>query len=330
MTHLAEQPALDKQTFYDTVQNTPLIQIDGNFAGAEVFIKDDTQQAVGSFKIRGALHAALQLDTEAQQAGLVTASAGNHGQGVALAAQLLGCPVQVFVPEATPEAKLSALTNYGADVVKVSGTVDSALLVAQEQAARSGASFIHPFDNTDVIQGQATLTEEVLASQTPDALFVPVGGGGLLAGACQAVDTTGAHTQVFGVQLEGADAFAKSVEAGEVIELGNVNTLSDGTAVRQAGVITLQRTLDSSAFAGIITVTEADLGEAMVLQELATGVAAEPAGSLAFAGMKRLARARTSAVGETWTAVMSGRHRDPVRFKKLLRATGYNACGKLV
>ncbi|MFO0971695.1 MAG: pyridoxal-phosphate dependent enzyme [Candidatus Saccharimonadales bacterium] len=317
-----QETSLEALQFYDTVVETPFFDTGLRLSGANVWLKDETAQPVGSFKIRGAYRAAQLIGQDQLQAGIVTASAGNHGQGIALAAQKLGSQAYIYVPESTPRRKLVALDKLGAKVVQVAGGVDEALDEAHSYARASGAAFIHPFNDNDVIDGQSTLIQEILDNGAPDRLFVPVGGGGMLAGACRAVSRTSAATELYGVQLEGADAFAKSLDQGSLVTLPEVNTLSDGTAVKTAGSLALKEVLACSSFSEAIVISEAQLGEAMILQEALTGIAAEPAGSLAFAGMLTLA-AKGDYPGETWAGVISGRHRDQERYHRLVAAANH-------
>ncbi len=327
-THTPEL-ARSTPSLYEVACQTPLINTDLILSGARILLKDETVQPVGSFKLRGAYHAARLLDPCQLEAGIVTASAGNHGQGVAFAAKVLNCASYVYVPETTPRTKLAALRELGAKVVEVAGTVDDALIEAQDYARASSAAFIHPFDNPTVIDGQSSLVHEILDDCRPDNIFVPVGGGGLLAGACRAVSDRKAHATVYGVQLEGASAFADSLRTGEYVCLDTVNALSDGTAVRSAGKLALQEVASNTSFGGIIVVSNAELGEAMVLQETLTGIEAEPAGSLSFAGMFAYA-AKFKGNDEVWAGVISGKHRDHARYQKLAAAAGYPVASSAV
>ncbi len=310
------------QDLYTAVECTKIQQV-SKLGEANMFVKDETTQLGGSFKIRGAFNKALtahQSTPELLQNGLITASRGNHAQGVAMAATYLETQAHIYLPHSTAQVKVDAITQLGATIHFVQGAVDDALINAREAAAQINGLFIHPFDDEEVINGQASIGDEIAADQRDfSSVFVPVGGGGLLAGVSRSLLVRSPDTKVYGAQLEGSDAFAQSVEAGKAVELNAVNDLADGTAVRKAGAITLKSVLASANFESIIRVTNAELGCALVELEALTGIRAETAAGLAFAGMRKHLAIKVNQQGNH-LALVTGRHRDEERFKKLVAA----------
>src|SRR5690242_10036336 len=204
--------------------------------GAEVFLKCENLQRAGSFKIRGAYTRMARLSDAEKARGVVAASAGNHAQGVALAAQLLGISAKVYMPHGAPMPKISATKAYGADIEFVGTTVDDCLVAAHEFAARTGAVLIHPFDHPDIVAGQGTCGLEIL-EQCPDVrtVVVSAGGGGLLAGIATAVHGLRPDVQVVGVQAAEAAAYPLSLKAGRPVALDRMATMADGIAVGRPG-----------------------------------------------------------------------------------------------
>src|SRR5947208_5697051 len=194
--------------------------------GGPVHLKCENLQRTGSFKIRGAYVRIARLDPHERAAGVVAASAGNHAQGVALAADFLGARATIFMPEGAPLPKVAATQAYGADVQLVGATIDESLVAAQRYSAENGAVFVHPFDHPDIIAGQGTVGLEIL-EQVPDVrtVVVPVGGGGLISGIAAAVRGGGAAVKVIGVQAEGAACYPPSLEAGYPVALSSYSTM---------------------------------------------------------------------------------------------------------
>lgn len=289
----------------------------------DVWIGDDTVQSNGSFKIRGALHALQQTrryNPELLENGVFCPSAGNAGQGAALAATHLGLHSHIFMPRNAPSNKVAAVEQFGGTVTLVEGTVDNAMDEAYAACNTKGGFFLHPFDDAAVINGQATIGYEIaLSDHDFDSVFVPVGGGGLLAGVCQAFDECDVPTKVFGVQLEGCDAFSQSVTAGQQIKLAEINSLADGTAVKKAGALTLKIATQSPHFGGMITVSKTQLGCALSELDMFSDVIAETAAGLSLAGLKTC-RSTANAPREKSLAVITGKHRDQRRYQQLLAA----------
>ena len=207
-------------------------------AGVEVFLKCENLQRAGSFKIRGAYTRMARLSDEEKARGVVAASAGNHAQGVALAAQLLGIRSTVFMPLGAPLPKLVATRAYGAHVEQIGRNIDDCLVRAREFAAETGAVLIHPFDHPDIVAGQGTCGLEIL-EQCPDVrtILVSGGGGGLMAGIATAVKAKRPDVRVVGVQAETAAAYPASLAAGEPVQLASMSTMADGIAVGLPGVV---------------------------------------------------------------------------------------------
>ncbi len=207
--------------------------------GTAVHLKCENLQRTGSFKVRGSAVRIARLSDEERARGVVAASAGNHAQGVALAAQQHGIQATIFMPDGAPIPKVRATLGYGADVRFVPGVLEDCLAVALTFAEETGAVLIHPFDHTDIVAGQGTLGLEII-EQVPDAatVVVPTGGGGLLGGVAIAVKTLRPDIRVVGVQAAGAAAFPLSLAEGHPIRLPQMATMADGIAVGRPGELT--------------------------------------------------------------------------------------------
>ena len=231
--------------------------------GTEVWLKCENLQRAGSFKIRGAYTRMTRLSDEEKAKGVVAASAGNHAQGVALAAQLLGIDVKVYMPVGAPMPKLAATRGYGATVEMHGQTLEEALVAARAWSESSGAVFIHPFDHTDIVAGQGTCGLEIL-EQCPDVrtIVVGTGGGGLLAGIAVAVRELKPDTRILGVQAEQAAAYPLSLAAGKPTLFEGMATMADGIAVGMPGDVTFALVRD--LVDGIETVTEVGLSRALL------------------------------------------------------------------
>jgi threonine dehydratase len=274
--------------------------------GATVLLKREDTQPVFSFKARGAHNKMVGLSSEERARGVICASAGNHAQGVALSARHLGLRALVVMPTTTPQVKVDAVAALGAEIVLWGDSYSDAADHAAELCERHGATFVHPFDDPDVIAGQGTVAMEVLRQhQGPlDAVFVPVGGGGLLAGMAAYIDAVRPEVRVIGVQAADSDAMARSLAAGERVVLDDVGLFSDGTAVKQVGVETFRLVRD---LVDEVVTVDTDATCAAIADVFAdTRSIAEPAGALAVAGVKRWVAEHPDAVGGTFVAVVSG------------------------
>lgn len=298
------------------VERTPLLfSADlSALAGCEVHLKLENLQRTGAFKLRGALVKLLALDRDERARGVVTASAGNHGQGVAVAAATLGVAACVVLPRGVPLAKLTAIRSAGAEVVIAGDGYDEACAAGVELAARRGAVYIHAFDDPVVIAGQGTVAQEMLADRPElDAIVVPVGGGGLLAGTAQAVAESGSHAALFGVQATGASAFADAVRTGAV-ERGGAATIADGIAVRDPSTRTVG--IARSHGASMLLVSDESIARAMVLLLERHKLLAEAAGAAATAAVLD---APGAFAGRRVGVVVSGGNIDPNLLGKVLQ-----------
>ena len=267
------------------IRRTPTEKSDAlsNLAGREVYLKLENLQKTGAFKIRGALHALLRKDARERANGVVTASAGNHGQGVAYAAQLLGVPATIVLPHGVPLAKLTAIQRTGAEAVLSGESYDDAHAAALEIARERRRAYVHAFDDDDVIAGQGTLALEMLADVPDvDTLVVPVGGGGLIAGVALAVSAQRSRPRIIGVQAAGASAFAASFASGAVVERPAA-TIADGIAVRRPAERTLA--LVRKYVDDVITVSDEAIARAIVVLLERTKLLAEGAGAAALAAV---------------------------------------------
>jgi threonine dehydratase len=273
---------------YEVAQETPLDEAHQLSArlGVRVLLKREDLQPVFSFKLRGAYNCMAQLDPVARGRGVIAASAGNHAQGVALAAQRLGCRAVIVMPVTTPQVKIDAVWRRGAEVVLRGDSYSEAYEHALALQAAQQLTFVHPFDDPDVIAGQGTIGMELLRQNTGrlDAIFIAIGGGGLAAGIATYVKQLRPEVRIIGVQTMDSNAMAQSIAAGKIVELAEVGLFSDGTAVKRVGTETLRL---CSAYVDEIILVDTDAICAAikdVFQE--TRSILEPAGALAVAGLK--------------------------------------------
>ncbi|UOO81058.1 threonine ammonia-lyase, biosynthetic [Uruburuella testudinis] len=292
---------------YDVAVETPLepARILSRRSGNNVLLKREDLQPVFSFKIRGAYNKMAKLPAEALAKGVITASAGNHAQGVALSAQHLGCEATIVMPATTPQIKIDAVRNRGGKVVLKGVSYNDAYDHAMKMVAESGLTYIAPFDDPDVIAGQGTIAMEILR-QNPgriDAVFMPIGGGGLAAGMAAFIKQVRPEIKLIGVQTNDSCDMKLSIAKGERVELKDVGLFSDGTAVKLVGEETFRICRD--LLDDIITVdTDAICGAIKDIFDDTRSIA-EPAGALALAGLKSYI-ARNHAQGQTLVAVTSG------------------------
>lgn len=204
--------------------------------GGKVYLKPENMQQTGAYKIRGAYYKISSLSKEERERGLITASAGNHAQGIAYAAQKFGCRATIVMPSVTPLIKVNRSKNYGAEVILHGDVFDDAYKKAMEIAEEHGYTFIHPFDDIDVAIGQGTITMEIIQElPTVDYILAPIGGGGLIAGVATLAKMLNPKIKVIGVEPIEAASMSASLEAGEVVEIESANTIADGTAVKTVG-----------------------------------------------------------------------------------------------
>jgi threonine dehydratase len=280
-----------------------------------VLLKREDQQPVFSFKLRGAYNKMVRLSPAEQQRGVIAASAGNHAQGVALAARRLGCRATIVMPVTTPELKIDAVRALGGEIVLSGNSYSDAYERARELEAEQGAVFVHPFDDPDVIAGQGTVGMEILRQhQGPiDAVFVAIGGGGLISGVAAYIKAVRPEVRVIGVQTSDSCAMVRSVRAGQRISLHDVGLFSDGTAVRQVGEETFRIT---RALVDEFILVDTDAVCAAIKDVFQdTRSILEPAGALGVAAVKQYILEHR-AVGRTLVAITCGANMnfDRLRF----------------
>ncbi len=268
------------------VKKTPLERSKSFSAmsGANVYLKLENLQTTGSFKVRGAYYMISRLTPEKLTNGVLCASAGNHAQGVAYAASKLGVKSTVFMPVFAPPLKVIATRSYGAEVILTGDTFDDAFNAAMEYGSKSGATFVHPFNHPDIIAGQGTVGLEIFEQlEQIDAVLVPIGGGGLIAGIAIALKQLNPGIRIIGVEAEGAQSMKVSIEAKEPRTLNSVNTIADGIAVKSPGDLTFgaTRTLVDE----LVTVNDAEIAQTTYMLLQRAKILAEPAGVAAMAAV---------------------------------------------
>ncbi len=308
----------------DVVRVTPLEECRPLAAkvGAPAWLKCENLQRAGSFKIRGAYVRIARLSDKERARGVVAASAGNHAQGVALAAGLLGAASTVFMPTGAPLPKIAATKAYGAHVEMTGNTVDDALVAAKRFSEDTGAIFIHPFDHFDIVAGQGTVGLEIL-EQCPDVktILVGTGGGGLVAGISAVVRELKPDVKVVGVQALGAAAFPRSLAAGSPVALETMSTIADGIAVGCPGELTFEhvRALTDE----IVTVTEEDISRALLFCLERAKLVVEPAGAVGVGALLADPHRFEGPV----VAVLSGGNIDPLLLHRVIEH-GLAAAGR--
>lgn len=250
--------------------------------GGQIYLKCENMQKTGSFKVRGAYNKIAKLHEEGSLSAIVASSAGNHAQGCAFAASAMGVKATICMPKTTPIAKIVATEGYGATVELYGDYYDDCYRRAREIEATTGAVFIHPFDDEDVIAGQGTIGLEIL-EELPDAdvILVPAGGGGLLAGVACAAKAVNPETRVIGVQAEGAPAIALSFKENKHIALDYIHTIADGIAVKNPGNVTMD--LIRKYADDVMTVSDGEIASAIIHLIERTKMVVEPAGATTLA-----------------------------------------------
>ena len=301
----------------DTTPLEPNARLSGR-VGATVLLKREDLQVVRSYKVRGAYNLIAQLDAEARSRGVVCASAGNHGQGLAYACAALGVHGRVYLPRTTPRQKRDRIAVLGGDVVEVvvlGDTYDEAAAAASGDAARTGATLVPAFDDLRTIAGQGTVAAEVVQQlgAAPDVLVVPVGGGGLLAGALAWLGERHPGTRVVGVEPAGAAGMAAALAAGGPVALTELDSFVDGAAVRRVGDLTYP--LVEGSGAELVAVAEGRVCTEMLALYQSDGIIAEPAGALAAAALGDVVRVEP---GQTVVCLVSGGNNDVSRYAEVV------------
>jgi threonine dehydratase, medium form len=281
-------------------------------SGNEVYIKPENLQITGAFKLRGALNKVGKLSEEQKRKGLIASSAGNHAQGVAYSASKLGIKATIVMPETTPLIKVQATRNYGADVVLKGQVYDEAYEEAKRLEEENGYTFVHPFNDVDIMAGQGTIAVEIIEElKDVDAILVPIGGGGLISGIAVAAKGINPNIKVIGVQAEGANPMKLSFDSGELTFADSVDTIADGAAVKKPGDITfevIKKYVDE-----IVTVSDQELMEAVFILLEKHKLVAEATGVMSLAALKRL-----DFKGKKVVSLISGGNIDVVTIASLL------------
>lgn len=283
-------------------------------AGGATLLKCENLQRTGSFKIRGAYNRIARLSADERARGVVAASAGNHAQGVALAASLLGVSSTVFMPAGAPLPKVEATTKYGAKVVLEGAVYDEAHAAAAGYAEQTGAVMVHPFDHPDVIAGQGTISLEIL-EQVPDVktIIVPIGGGGLVSGVAAAAKALRPGIRIVGVEPHGAATLTRSLEAGEIVTLPEISTIADGLAAKRAGNLTFDYV--RNLVDDVVCVTEEEIAEGLLLMTERARLMVEPAAAVGVAATMR----RRSPITFPAVVIISGGNIDPLLLLRVIR-----------
>ena len=296
------------------ITKTKLIysNIFSNETGNDVYIKPENLQRTGAFKIRGAYNKIAKLTEEEKKRGVIAASAGNHAQGVALAAQKLGIKAVIVMPKHTPLIKVEATKRYGADVILTGEVYDEAYEYAKKLQEKEGYTFVHPFDDEDVIEGQGTIALEVL-DELPDAdiILVPIGGGGLISGIASAAKLKNPLIKIIGVEPEGAASALEARKNKHVVELAEANTIADGTAVKKIGEITfdyIEKYVDD-----IVTVSDYELMAAFLILVEKHKIVAENSGIFSVAVLKKL-----NVKGKKIISIISGGNIDVLTISSMI------------
>lgn len=284
---------------------------------SNIFLKREDLQSVRSYKIRGAFNKIAHLSKSSMQKGVVCASAGNHAQGVAFSCSRLNIKGKIYMPATTPKQKIRQVEMFGKDnveIILVGDTYDAAENAAKADCEKTGMAFIHPFDDPQIIEGQATVALEILQDtrEPIDYLFVPVGGGGLAAGAGAYFKQVSPQTKIIGVEPEGAPSMKKSLEAGKVIELSTIDKFVDGASVQKVGSLTFEvcrKTIDQ-----MVTVSEGRICTKILELYNHDALVIEPAGALSITALEKF---RDEIKGKNVVCIVSGSNNDITRMEEI-------------
>lgn len=328
---MLEQTTLAAERLGTVMEPTPL-ELSADLSaelGCTVLYKRDDQTPIDTFKLRGAFNKIMGIDDEVLTRGVIAASAGNHARGVAYAGAHRGTPVTIVMPTTTPETKISAVAGLGAEIVLHGDSFSDAYSHSLALQEELGATYVHPFDDPEVIAGQATVALEILQDNPAVThIFVPVGGGGLLAGVIGLVKEVAPHVKVIGVEPDSSNMMTRSLVANEVIETDHVGTFADGVAVKRVGDVTFEAAKQAD---GMINVSDDDICIAAANFVTETGAVLEPAGALSIAGLKSYAASGQLPEDAVAVAICSGANVDTTRLLHMLtRAEKLNELNTLL
>ncbi|AOI85670.1 threo-3-hydroxy-L-aspartate ammonia-lyase [Burkholderia cepacia] len=285
--------------------------------GAQVFFKCENLQRMGAFKFRGAFNALSRFDAEQRHNGVVAFSSGNHAQAIALSARILGIPATIVMPQDAPAAKIAATRGYGGKVVTYDRYTEDREQIGRDLAARHGLTLIPPYDHPDVIAGQGTAAKELFDEVGPlDAVFTPLGGGGLLSGTALATRALSPHATLYGVEPEAGNDGQQSFRSGAIVHIDTPRTIADGAQTQHLGNLTfpiIRRDVDD-----ILTATDAELVDCMRFFATRMKIVVEPTGCLSFAAVRRM---KDALQGKRVGVVISGGNVDLENFCTLVSAS---------
>ncbi|WP_456268601.1 threo-3-hydroxy-L-aspartate ammonia-lyase [Kushneria sp. AK178] len=320
MTHLPtfDDVAAASQRIEGHAHRTPVMTSNtvDEALGAQVFFKCENFQRMGAFKFRGAFNALSRFSPEQKRAGVVAFSSGNHAQAIALSARLLGIPATIVMPEDAPKAKVAATKGYGGHVVTYDRYTEDREEIGRDLAERHGLTLIPPYDHFDVISGQGTAAKELFEDVGElDALFVCLGGGGLLSGSALAARALSPACRIYGVEPEAGNDGQQSFRSGRIVHIDTPRTIADGAQTRHLGQLTfpiIQRDVDD-----ILTATDGELVEGMACLAERMKMVVEPTGCLGFAAARQM---KAELQGQRLGVIISGGNVDMARFAALLGA----------
>ncbi|NHL69049.1 threo-3-hydroxy-L-aspartate ammonia-lyase [Burkholderia ambifaria] len=282
--------------------------------GAQVFFKCENLQRMGAFKFRGAFNALLRFDATQRRNGVVAFSSGNHAQAIALSARILGIPATIVMPQDAPAAKMAATRGYGGNVVTYDRYTEDREQIGRELAEKHGLTLVPPYDHADVIAGQGTAAKELFDEVGPlDAVFTPLGGGGLLSGTALATRALSPHAKLYGVEPEAGNDGQQSFRSGSIVHIDTPRTIADGAQTQHLGNLTfpiLRRDVDD-----ILTATDAELVDCMRFFATRMKIVVEPTGCLSFAAARRM---KDELKGKRVGIVISGGNVDLENFCALV------------
>ncbi|QRR15521.1 threo-3-hydroxy-L-aspartate ammonia-lyase [Burkholderia sp. MS389] len=284
--------------------------------GAQVFFKCENLQRMGAFKFRGAFNALSRFNAEQRRHGVVAFSSGNHAQAIALSARMLGIPATIVMPQDAPAAKMAATRGYGGNVVTYDRYTEDREQIGRDLAEKHGLTLVPPYDHPDVIAGQGTAAKELFDEVGPlDAVFTPLGGGGLLSGTALATRALSPHAKLYGVEPEAGNDAQQSFRSGTIVHIDTPRTIADGAQTQHLGNLTfpiLRRDVDD-----ILTVTDAELVDCMRFFATRMKLVVEPTGCLSFAAVRRM---KDALQGKRVGVVISGGNVDLENFCALVSA----------